>query len=129
MLHRLEINFTWHVSLWQISASCNSVPMPLKGMQIVHEFALTPVNLIEIMFDGKDATVDPDLYVGIDSMYLDYVDVTPILRQAVYCTDHPDYPRIIPCTDINLNGIWRLQCSESVMAQQITNYLGIRDAV
>jgi hypothetical protein len=129
MLHRLEIHLTSYLSQWQISACLNSVPMIIEGTKITQEFCFKPNNQIEIIFNGKDASINPDMYVGIEAMYLDYVDVTPVLKYAVYHTDHPDYPIITPCTDINLNGMWRLEFSQLVVKQQITNYLGINDVI
>lgn len=129
MLHRLEINFTPHLPQWQISAWLNSAPMIVEGTKITHVFYFEPSNQIEITFNGKDTTVNPDMYVGIETMFLDYVDITPVLKYAVYLTNHPDYPTIKPCTDINLNGTWRLVFSELILRQQITNYLGLKDAI
>jgi hypothetical protein len=129
MLHRLEIQLTSNLSQWQISAWLNLAPMTINGSKITHEFCFEPNNQVEIIFNGKDASVNPDMYVGIETMYLDYIDVTPVLKYAVYHTDHPDYPIITPCTDINLNGTWRLIFSQLVLKQQITNYLGINDVI
>jgi hypothetical protein len=84
-----------------------------------------PENIIRIDFAGKDAAQYPNMTVKLTHMYLDYIEITPLLYEGTYSTDHPDYPKIQPCTDINLNGSWSLEFNSESLTKILSHYLGI----
>lgn len=123
MKHNLKINFETQYH-WIIKAAINSQPLTVNNNYLEGSFDLLDNNSLEIAFLGKDATVHPDMTLSIDRLLFDYLDLTPVLYQAVHYTDHPDYPSITPCTDINLNGTWRLNFNNNIVHDALSNYLG-----
>ena len=123
MKHNLKINYTTQYH-WTMHATVNGQPLAVSPGQIAGSFDLLKNNSLEINFLGKDATIHPSMTLCITNLLFDYLDLTPVLYQAVYYTDHPDYPAIMPCTDINLNGVWRLNFNNSIVHTALSNYLG-----
>jgi len=125
MRHKLTIVLSDTIYPWQIAARVNDVWAQVQGQDITCEFNFMPENIIRIDFEGKDAVQYPDMTVRLTRMFLDYVEITPLLYQGVYTTDHPDYPEIQPCTDINLNGRWSLTFNSASFTKILSQYLGI----
>jgi hypothetical protein len=123
MKHNLKINYTTQYP-WIIHATVNGQPLAVNSGQITGTFDLLKNNSLKINFLGKDATVHPSMTLCITDLLFDYLNLTPVLYQAVYYTDHPDYPTITPCTDINLNGAWHLNFNNNIVYDILSNYLG-----
>lgn len=123
MKHNLEISFTTHYP-WIIEASINGSSLEVSNQQLTGTFELLDSNCLEIKFLGKDATVNPDMTLQINHLIFDYLDLTPVLYSATHYTDHLDYPEITPCTDINLNGVWRLRFDRNIVRHTLVKYLG-----
>jgi hypothetical protein len=123
MKHNLKINYITQYH-WTIDATVNGESLTVNNDQITGSFDLLKNNSLEITFSGKDATVHPSMTLCITDFLFDYLYLTPLLHQAVYYTDHPDYPAITPCTDINLNGVWRLNFDNNIVHDALSNYLG-----
>lgn len=125
MRNKLTIVLSDTTYPWQISARVNDVQARIQGRDIVAEFDFMSENIIRIDFDGKDAVQYPDMTVRLTRMYLDYIEITPLLYEGTHATDHPDYPKIQPCTDINLNGSWSLTFNSASLTRILSQYLGI----
>lgn len=125
MHHHIKIDVDRFGYDWIVDAHCNGVVMTDDGECIASDLELREKNHIIIYFSNKDPTRSPDMISKITKMTVDYIDVTPLLYQAVYYTAHPDYPRMNPCLDINLNGAWHLEFGKDFMAHTLKGYLGL----
>jgi hypothetical protein len=126
MKHNIEINFTTE-HCWHISATINGQSIEVTQDQIFGQIDLEDSTHIVINFAGKDSVKNPEMTLSIDSLFIDFIEITPALYSGVYYTDHPDYPMISPCTDINLNGQWHLKFDKNIMNNTLKKYLGINN--
>lgn len=110
---------------WQIVAAANGRPARIDKDCLIFETEFFDMNRIEIVFDGKDPLISPDMTAVIQSMIIDYIDVSPSLYLGTHHTTHPDWREICPCTDINLNGTWVLEFSASIMRENLEKFLGL----
>ena len=127
MQHTIYITIDSGNYNWNIQGHLNGNPLQVDNNRLIFCSEINETNLLEINFDGKNPLNFPDMYVKIQSMIFDYIDVSPTLWTATHYTQHPDWPQISPCTDININGKWALTFSENIVKENIKKYLGLNN--
>lgn len=121
-MNKVEIQFDFS-GIWHIGLQVNGEFVKyFSNSHLVYESQSSDLD-INLIFLGKDHLSESDKFVKINKIYYNDLMLDGLISQSIFNTDNHDYKSIVNCNYINLNGIWNLKINNSIVSNEIRNFL------
>jgi hypothetical protein len=121
-MNKIEIQFEFS-GIWHIGLSVDDDFIKyFSNQHLIYETNKECFDLA-VIFLGKDHYNDTENFVKIKKIYYNDLMLDNLIQNSVFNTDNTEYKNIIGCNYINLNGVWKLKISNTIIREKIEQYI------